>query len=404
MTSQEHNELFINGASFVELLKSILDRCNLPVVIFSYPDFSVVDMNRMAMSLLDQFEIPVASNIAEGVLKRIDATSRREIVKLIRKILRNDSSRGSATISAETENGTRSFNCVIIPFAASTFGKIGYLISVISPLALCNEAVPVQMNESFGIKEEELSYIAHELKTPISIIVSAVQSIEALTQTVTPKTKKYFDIIKRNANKQVRLIKNILDASKARSNYLEIHKKNIEIVAYTRAIIESVHTYATDKNLNIRFNTLLACKITAMDAEKYERILLNLLSNAIKYTPPGRYIIINLSKIRGCICLEVKDEGEGIDEEKLKSIFKPFYRVDNKMTGNAEGTGLGLFLVLKFVKALGGNIEIDSVTGKGTSLRIYFEDEAVVEDGEAEIYTYNEDNLKRLVSIEFSNL
>jgi len=221
------------------------------------------------------------------------------------------------------------------------------------------------------MKDEFLSLMSHEFKTPLNVINAAVQAMNHICgNELSDKAKEYIKIIRQNIFRQIRLVNNILDITRINAGNINIHKENIDIVFLTKAITQSVYTYATQKGISLSFVSSIDSEIIGIDEEKYERIILNLLSNAIKFTPTGKSVIVNLQLIKGSICIEVIDRGIGIPKDKLDIIFDKFGQVDSSLSRQAEGTGIGLSLVKRFVGALGGNITVKSIKGKGSTFTI----------------------------------
>lgn len=302
-----------------------------------------------------------------------------------------------------------SFDVFLMPL----YGKNPHQLSAVF-LFETGEAITAESLAS-GIREsgsgyndiDVISYLMHELKTPINVVVSAIQAMEAVCgKEYLMKANTYLSKIKKNINKQLRLINSLLDISKADSGYMQVHLRNLDIVALTRAIVESVMLYAREKRIEMKFNTLLRNKVIAIDEEKYERILLNLLSNAIKYTPPGKLIYINMSKVKDRICVEVKDEGLGIPLRDQSIIFEKYRQVDSSMARDSQGTGIGLSLVKKLVNVLGGEITVESEEGKGSSFKVYFNETLIDEEESPQVsdWTFDDGQLEHQISIEFSDI
>ena len=231
------------------------------------------------------------------------------------------------------------------------------------------------------MKDEFLSLMSHEFKTPINVINAAVQAMNSICgNELSDKAKEYITIIKQNIFRQIRLVNNILDITRINSGHINIHKENIDIVFLTKAITQSVYTYATQKGINLSFVSSIDSIVIGIDEEKYERIILNVLSNAIKFTPTGKSVIVNLQLIKGSICIEVKDRGIGIPKDKLDIIFDKFGQVDSSLSRQAEGTGIGLSLAKRFVEALGGSITVKSAKGRGSTFTITLPSEKTNED------------------------
>jgi signal transduction histidine kinase len=132
---------------------------------------------------------------------------------------------------------------------------------------------------------------------------------------------------------------------------------------------------------------------------------LNLLSNAIKFTPKGKSIQVRLYKEKDYINLEVKDEGVGIPKEKIGLIFERFGQVDNSLSRQAEGTGMGLYLVKMFVEQMGGSISASSTLYKGATFLVKLPDEPIGQhDMTSELETVDNKKIIHMMNIEFSDI
>lgn len=260
------------------------------------------------------------------------------------------------------------------------------------------------LEKAMEMKDEFLSIISHEFRTPLNVINMAIQTLCNLyDREMTDKVKDYIGTIKLNTNRQLRLVNNLLDITRANAGRIKVNKKNIDIVFLTRCITESIYEYALQKKIEITFKSTYKWKIIGIDDEKYERIVLNLLSNAIKFTPEGKSITVHLCSMKGKICVEVKDTGIGIPPEKLDVIFERFGQVDSSLSRQAEGTGIGLSLVKKFVEALEGDIKVKSEVGNGTTFIILLPNETVVEE-EEETSDLMDNRLIQTARIELSDI
>ena len=262
------------------------------------------------------------------------------------------------------------------------------------------------LERAMEMKDEFLSLLSHEFRTPLNVTNSAIQTLDLIyAGEMTDKVKEYMKIIKQNTNRQLRLVNNLLDITRANARHISINKKNIDIVFLTKAITESVHEFASRKGVRVKFVSKFTKRIIGIDEEKYERIILNLLSNAIKFTPEGKSIVVNLHSIKGFICVEVKDSGIGIEPNKIDLIFERFGQVDSSLSRQAEGTGIGLTLVRKFVEALGGSVSVKSKLGKGTAFTVLLPNETVVgEINEEPTIDFMDNRLLQTTNIELSDI
>ncbi|NRU22296.1 signal transduction histidine kinase [Clostridium beijerinckii] len=153
------------------------------------------------------------------------------------------------------------------------------------------------LEKDLAMKDEFITLITHEFKTPINVIYSAIQLIEHVYISEIPESvNKLIGSIKRNTFRQLRLVNNLLDITKLKSDQFKLNLKYLDIVFLTRLITESIKVYADQKRINLYFKTNVNNKNISIDDEKYERIILNLLSNAIKFTPEGGSITVELKE------------------------------------------------------------------------------------------------------------
>lgn len=258
-----------------------------------------------------------------------------------------------------------------------------------------------------SMKDEFISLISHEFKTPLNVIYSAIQLIEYVyIDDVPDKVKDLIKNIKQNTFRQLRLVNNLLDITRLNSGRLKLHIKNIDIVSLTRQISQSVRLYSDQKKIQLLFKCDLECKKIPTDDEKLERIILNLLSNAIKFTNEGGVVTINLhdDKESNMIIIEVSDTGLGIPKDKHKLIFERFGQVDSNLSRQAEGTGIGLSLVKKLVDALNGKIALVSEPGQGSTFKISLPFNQDVDDEKSDSFLDEGCRLVNALNVEFSDI
>ncbi len=222
-------------------------------------------------------------------------------------------------------------------------------------------------------KSEFFYNMSHELKTPITVVLGAIQLIEQKNGSIEHdrrKSSKHITTIKQNCYKLLRLINNILDLSRIESGYIKSNMVNCNIVYLVEEICQSVIPYAVQKSLTLEFDTMEEEIITAVDVDKVERIILNLLSNAIKYTEPGGKISIVVSSKFNKVHICVQDTGIGIPKDMQTSVFNRYQQVDSSLTKGIEGSGLGLSIVKSFIKLHGGSIKVKSEPNIGSEFHI----------------------------------
>ena len=258
------------------------------------------------------------------------------------------------------------------------------------------------LQETIELKDNFITMITHEFKTPIAIINAAIQTMEIVCRhDITAKMKNYISKIKQNSLRQQRLVDNLLDITRLKAGRMKTNFTNVEIVSLTREIVDSVKLYADQKRLRLTFQSTCENVVMATDIEKYERILLNLLSNAIKFTPPEKSINVILYRQGSDLKIDIKDKGIGIPDDKKAIIFERFGQADTSLTRQAEGTGIGLYLVKLLVDNLDGRIQLYSEEGCGSTFSISL---PLQQDESKKSHIINGSKILQATSLEFSDI
>ena len=271
-----------------------------------------------------------------------------------------------------------------------------------------NAKVLNETKEYNRLLTEFFSNISHELKTPLNVILGAIQILSMprnlnLPQNYEMNLSKYLKVMRQNCYRLLRLVNNLIDLSKFDSGYLKLNLRNHNIVSVVEEIILSVADYVETRGLSIIFDTDTEEKIIAADADKIERIILNLLSNAIKFTNKGGSIFVNMYDKGERIAISVRDTGIGIPEDKLNTIFERFGQVDKTLVRNREGSGIGLSLVKTLVEMHGGTISISSKEGEGSEIYIELPVRTVKDEITLDNSVPSQVNVEK-ISIEFSDI
>lgn len=268
----------------------------------------------------------------------------------------------------------------------------------------CQEKLLQEAERTNKIKTEYFANVSHELKTPLNIILSTLQLLEAF-YLPSQKTSKYTNIMKQNCYRLLRLLNNIIDMTKIESGFFKLYLENADIVNVVKQITLSVEQYIKNKSINLIFESKIDQQIMAFDAEKIERIMLNLLSNSAKFTPPGGDIKVGIEGKAESILISVKDTGVGIPPKKQSLIFQRFGQVDSNATRQHEGSGIGLSLVKSLVEMHNGIIRFHSEEQKGTEFIIELPIKTVQKETKKTINNENNSYKKvEILNIELSNI
>jgi len=226
-----------------------------------------------------------------------------------------------------------------------------------------------EQRRAIELQENFLLNISHDLRSPINVVLSILQYIEAEPDSeklkVSKERKDYRGMIRRNNLKMLKLIDNLIDTSKLEKNYYKLEKQNVDLICMIENTATSIEKYAELKGIRIIFDTNVEECVCGVDPQAIDRIVMNLLSNALKFSPKDSEVLISVVVDNEKIKISVKDEGTGITEESQKSIFNRFIQAKQNKREEHSGSGIGLDLVNYLSKAHGGKVELFSKVGHG---------------------------------------
>ena len=215
------------------------------------------------------------------------------------------------------------------------------------------------------LKKDFVVNVSHELRTPLTTIKGYLETIEGLDET----QEKYLDTAKRNTDRLISIVKDLLLISEIESDEFKIRKQNVDIEALLLRIIKIFKPAVEKKKLNIEIDLEKNMPEVKGDPFKLEQVFINLIDNAVKYTEKGS-IRICAQKQKSNIDISLKDTGIGIPEKDLPRIFERFYVVDKSRSKTVGGTGLGLSIVKHIIHLHEGTIKVESKPGQGTAFHI----------------------------------
>jgi len=230
----------------------------------------------------------------------------------------------------------------------------------------------IKLKQLEDIKNDFLSKMSHELKTPLASIKESIKILlRKIVGEVTPNQEKFLTIAHNNAERLAILISELFDAVKMTNKELKLELSSLNISKLIDEVIFDIRPQAEEKNISLNrlFSESLSGLSVHADYNKLFRVLTNLVMNSIKYTDPGGSIIVSAVDNDKEVLFGVEDNGIGIDPSMAERIFDKFYQIENPKQQYHPGVGLGLSIAKEIVEAHGGRIWAKSEgLGKGTKM------------------------------------
>jgi signal transduction histidine kinase len=220
-------------------------------------------------------------------------------------------------------------------------------------------------------KSEFLQLASHELRAPITLVSGYLSMLEEGSLGELPESAaKVVPLMTARMRHMSQLVDRMLTTSRMEIRARGQHAKDVNVDALARAVAASaVSTPVGRPRRAVRVESAGRVRVRA-DPEQVETILGNLVSNAIKYSPDGSDVTITVREEPGWVAVDVTDHGEGIPEEDVLKLFQPFGRLPRAVAAGIQGTGLGLHLSRGLAQAQGGDIEVSSRPGEGSTFTL----------------------------------
>jgi PAS domain S-box-containing protein len=219
-------------------------------------------------------------------------------------------------------------------------------------------------------KDEFFAMVSHELRTPLTSIIGYSDLLaEDEAQRLTEEGRGYLDIVRRNADRELRLVTDLLLLVRIQEGTFELELEPTDLRRIVDEGIQAARPVAERREITIAGEMDETPPLMG-DPHRLGQVVDNLLSNAIKFTPPGGRIDVRLGARNGSAELEIADDGIGISEDDLMRLFDRLYRASSAREAQIPGLGLGLTIVRAIVEAHEGTIRVESTEGSGTKFRV----------------------------------
>ena len=309
----------------------------------------IVLMNRLALDDIIQTIVPLVYWIGMSIL----------VTLLIIRLTKNTFEKPVQELAAATRKVAEGDFSVYVP-PMHTADQLDYLDAMILDF---NKMV-AELGSIETLKTDFFSNVSHEIKTPLAVIQNTAQLMKNLSA---EQRAEYAETIERYARRLADLITNILKLNKLEKQAIQPRPEPYDLCAQLAECALLFERRWEEKGIEFEAEIEDQAIIEA-DASLLELVWNNLLSNAVKFTEQGGSVILRQTSTAGEVEVSVSDTGCGMDEETLAHIFDKFYQGDTSHA--TEGNGLGLALVLRILRMMGGSITVSSTQGQGSMFTV----------------------------------
>lgn len=247
--------------------------------------------------------------------------------------------------------------------AVALAGYAGIALANLRRLEL-ERALVGELQQMLDLRRELMASVSHELRTPLTCVSGFAETLKAHWLSLADDERLVFvDKICHHSNELADLVERLLDFSEIEAGRVTVGITCVDLRDEVEATVQALGPLVDGRavDINIASTTVMA------DAVLLRRTLTNLLSNAVKYSERGTGIVVRAAADDGVARVEISDHGMGLTDEEAARAFDPFWRAARVATNNLRGTGLGLALVKEYVRAMGGEVTVESELGHGST-------------------------------------
>lgn len=225
-----------------------------------------------------------------------------------------------------------------------------------------------RLAEANRMKSEFISIVSHQLRSPLSNLRWIIELLNSgKIDSVSEKQLEYFKVLKENSDRMRELISDLLIISRIETAKFPLKKKEFSLVELIKELIKGLEPLAKASNVEVKFEPKADSPKIFADPSQIQLVIENLLDNAIRYIKEKGKVGIKLKRKDGDLYFEIDDTGVGIPKEDQKYIFQKFFRSENVMRYQTQGSGLGLYIAKSIIERSGGKIGFKSEEGKGST-------------------------------------
>lgn len=339
----------IRASSMIRNVVAAIDP-NINVNVY---DSKIIDKSKLLYGIYDK-------NTTDDYLKTFNIGGRSWLIDL----------RANTNTSSNSNN--QSGTLLILGFVLSL------LISLFLLFVIKSKSREIELEKQLDIdsaKEDLISLASHQLRTPATSVKQYLGLVlEGYVGDITKEQEMMLTKANESNERQLAVVNQILNLSKLDNNSVTLKKIQVDLISLANDVILDQTLLLSDMDVTVKPKE---SKIFADVDPLYMRMVIeNLVTNAAKYSSTSTNIDIEISESQEEFCVAIRDYGIGIESEDLDNLFVLFNRIDNDLTTNISGTGIGLYISKLIVNLHGGTIEVESVIGEGSTFKVCLPKEA----------------------------
>lgn len=239
----------------------------------------------------------------------------------------------------------------------------------INELALAFNTMCNKLKEIDRMKFDFFALMSHELRTPLTSIKEGSNLLsEGLSEgEASERQKRILNIIAEESARLIDMVNSLLDMSKIEAGMMMYNFSQSDLIQAINKVAREIEPLAATKNIKIEQKVINKIPVVKVDIERILQVLRNLIGNAVKFSPKGGHIRVSIATVTKGVKVSIEDNGPGISEENITSIFDKFHQADITSSNRIKGSGLGLSYVKHIINDHGGEVWVESSIGLGST-------------------------------------
>lgn len=264
-----------------------------------------------------------------------------------------------------------------LQFSEEDLGSLG-LFAEHAAIAIGNARLYAEQAETVSrleeldrLKSDFVAAVSHELKTPLTAIIGAAKTVHRGGMTMgEPERTNFLEMIERQANRLLRLVEDLLTTARIEAGLTTLRRESVDVAQLAQSVIDDLRSARIAKDRSIEVRSSSPHPTVLGDETALQQVLSNLVENALKYSEPPAPVSVEVVDSSDEVIIHVSDHGRGISADQVRTIFERFRQAESTTARHVGGFGLGLFIVKSLVEKHGGDVQVISEIGTGSTFSV----------------------------------